>query len=192
MIIEILVIFLIYYLAFLVIITYDVIAKHKPDDLKIESIKIEPDKKDLNSIILTPKVVFLKPHPPKSKANIAQVPNEDLPNLFKENKPLKDEPEMDYYDKEKEKEELPEEDEVIETEEYVEYSTPINEVEPTRPMCMDYMQMEQTITKMVRSTVSISDKNLIEQLEGTELFDQMKIKMTTVNLELARSVLNNI
>ncbi len=165
---------------------YSVITAKEVDDLTIEPIEIIPEKKDINSIIAASKSVLLKPPPPKT--NPAQVPAEDVPSLFEEDPKL----EYDEDEEEEEEDELPERDEVIGAEEHTKDSAPIDEVEPTRPMCMDYMQMERTITRVVRGTVSISDKDFIAQLEGTELFDQIENKMTTTNLELVRSILNNI
>ncbi len=188
MTIEILLIVAICYIAVMAMMIYSVITAKEMEELEIEPIEITPEKKDINSIVAASKSEFLKP--PKPKPNPAQVPAEDVPSLFEED------PELEYDDAESKADEednnLPEKDEVIGAEEHTEDNAPIDEVEPTRPMCMDYMQMEQTVTRMVRGTVSISDQDFIAQLEGSELFDQIEQKMTTTNLELVRSILNNI
>ncbi len=194
MTIEILLIVVICYIAVIAMMIYSIVTAKEMEELEIEPIEITPEKKDINSIVAASKSVFLKPPTPKPKINPAQVPAEDVPNLFKESMPQKEEPKMEYEEDDEVKgdDDIPERTEVISAEVFAEDQETRSKVEPTRPMCMDYMQMAQTITRMVRGTVSISDKKFIEQLEGTELFDQMEQKMTTTNLERVRSILNNI
>lgn len=177
------------YVAMMALFVYVIVTAKEVKEEEIEPTEIKPEESETSSIVGVSRSKFLSPPPPKPKPkpHPAQIPAEEVPNLFKSSIPQKDEPEMEY-----EEEDLPERDEVIEMEVYTEDSEPIDEVEPTRPMCMDYMQMDRTITRAVRGTVSINDKELIEQLEGTELFAQMEEKMTTTNLELVKSILNKI
>ncbi len=185
------VILIICYLIIVALLIFVIITAKEVDEEGVEPIEVKPEEKDIASIVGISKSEFLKPPPPKPKPkpNPAQIPVEEVANLFKASMPQKDEPEMEY---EEEDDDIPERNEVIGAEDHSVDSEPIDEVEPTRPMCMDYMQMDRTITRMVRGTVSINDKDFIAQLEGTELFDQIEQKMTTTNLELVRSILNKI
>lgn len=183
MTIEILLIFAICYLVAVALFAYRITTVELMENKDIEPIEIKPEKKEINSIVAASKSEFLKPPPPKH--NPAQVPAEEVPKLFDDGK-LSEEPEMEYNDEV----DVPERDEVIGAEEHTKDGIPQDKAEPTQNLCMDYMQMERTITNAVRGTVSIADKEFLEQLEGTELMELMYKKMTTTNLELVRKILN--
>lgn len=177
------------YFIVIAFMVYSVLSAKELDIRNIEPVEIKPEKKDINSIVAASKSEFLKPLPkPISK----QVPKEDVDGLFIENNPFENDLEQEYTQKDTQEQIPPEQDEVITTEIDSWENEFVEQIEPTRVLCMDYMQMEQSITNMVRGTVSIQDKDLIEQLEGTEIFTQIELAMTTTNLALVRKILEKI
>ncbi len=158
----------------------------------IEPIKITPEKKEVSQIVGATKSERLMPPPPKEEKNPAQVPADEVDDLFDEkNKPMDDVEFEGEYDPLPTKESLPEMGEVI----------PINdnnsamEVENrfiAKHTCLDYSQIETTSKRVVRGEATEQDRDIIAQLDGTDIFAQIQSAMTTTNLELVRSILNNI
>ncbi|MFI3289999.1 MAG: hypothetical protein SNG49_08925 [Rikenellaceae bacterium] len=159
----------------------------------IEPIKITPEKKEVSQIVGATKSERLIPPPPKEeKKNPAQVPADEVDDLFDEkNKPMDDVEFEGEYDPLPTKESLPEMGEVIS----INDNNSAMEVENrfiSKHTCLDYNQIETTSKRVVRGEATEQDRDIIAQLDGTDIFAQIQSAMTTTNLKLVRSILNNI
>ncbi|MFI3323011.1 MAG: hypothetical protein R3Y50_10910 [Rikenellaceae bacterium] len=202
---EFFIIIVICYFVFVSMLVYEIFTAKEEKELEIDTIEIIHEKKDIVSIIGSSKSKFLKPLPERLKASVnsnpnpVQVPVEEVANLFNEDEVYGGTFEYDSnndLNREKEdieQDDLPEMDEILSLENInVETKeVDIEKVEPTRSMCLDYNQIEDVSTRMVRGTISINDIDAIEQMMGTDIYAQLETIMNTTNLDLVREVLNN-
>ncbi len=131
---------------------------------------IESAPKEVDSIIGETKSEMLTAPPPKPHP--AQIPKEAVDDLFEKNPPL-----TAKFD-----EEYPHEDPIPLSEEA--------EDELVGNQCIDYMEMEATVSRMVRGELTPQDQPILEQLEGTDIYNQIEQVISSHNLELVRSILN--
>ncbi len=136
---------------------------------------IESAPKVFNPIIGESKSEMLTAPPPKP--NPAQIPKEAVDDLFDKNPPLTVKFDEEYADEET----------------IHEYPIPLSEEvaeELVGNQCIDYMEMEATVNRMVRGGLTPQDQPILERLEGTDIYNQIEQIMGTSNLELVRSILN--
>lgn len=152
------------YIITLVVGVGGVIYSRKRGDKPIESAP-----KEVDPIIGETKSEMLTAPPPKPHP--AQIPKEAVDDLFEKNPPL-----TAKFD-----EEYPHEDPIPLSEEAEEL---------TGNQCIDYMEMEATVSRMVRGGLTLQDQPILEQLEGTDIYNQIEQVMNSHNLELVRSILN--
>lgn len=134
----------------------------------------------MGPIIGESKSVMLKP--PATNSNPAQVPVSDVENLFSENKPIRAEFKSEYCH-------CDEEVNLSEGAESIEEADVVGG-EESYHQCIDYMEMEATVSRMVRGGLTLQDQPILEQLEGTDIYNQIELVMNSHNLELVRSILN--
>ena len=119
--------------------------------------------------------IFAPPELPKPSA---QIPTEELPAVFADNY-IDTEFENIY---EKEREILPEETEVISIEN--------NDEKLHQTTCLDYVQIESAVKGVLSGESSQLDRDVIEDMESTELFKQLKEAMYVKNISIVQSALN--
>ncbi len=161
----------------------------------IEPIKITPERKGGSQIVGATKSERLMPPPPKEKEKkdiLLQVPADEVDDLFDEkNKPMDNVEFEGEYDPIPTKESLPEIGEVISIEDK-RSSVVVENKFIAKQTCLDYNQMVTTSKRVLRGEATVQDRDIIAQLDGTDIFTQIQAAMTTTNLERVRSILNNI
>lgn len=119
--------------------------------------------------------IFAPPELPKTSV---QIPTEELSAVFADN----------YIDTEfensypQERETLPEETEVISIEN--------NDKKLQQATCLDYEQFESAVKEALSGEISQLDRDVIEDMESTELFKQLKEAMYIKNISIVQSTLN--